>query len=407
MELIALAALTLFIFAYSLISFPAQRSIISPPMIFLLFGVLLGPHALGLFTPDFANLSTKLLLGAALILILFSDGCRVQIPGTSRFEFTTFRLLFVGMSISIVLGAVTALFLFESLGFWEGAVLAALLIPTDLALGQAALSDGKIPTNVRNNLYLESALNNGLIIPMLLILILCQNLNASAHQGGLWLLYVAREIGVGALTGVAIGLLGEWLLTMSQNRKAINASFQQLLALALALLTFSTAEIIGGNGFIAVYLVGFTLGNARGGSHGPFLQFSFYQSEYFTLFSYLLFGAIWLVPALQSATWQTFLYVGLSLSVFRMVSVFMSLYGGGMPLRSKFFISWMGPRGMTSLLIAFFALEKFSVPYREEIFSITSVVVFFSIILHGLTAKPLLTWFCKKPSLEKKAKANL
>ncbi|MFT4551715.1 MAG: NhaP-type Na+/H+ or K+/H+ antiporter [Chlamydiales bacterium] len=396
MESISLGAVALLILSFALVSFPIQRSYLTPPMFFVLFGMLVGPHGLGVIDPDISSSVTKFVVEVTLILVLFCDGTRIQIPGTSRLDLTSFRLLFAGMGIYILLGAVAAYFLFEGLGFWQGALLAAVLAPTDAGLGEASIADERVPLNVRNNINLESGLNDGLAVPVLIFLMVCESLYAGASEAQFWLGFAAREIGGGALAGVAVGLLGEWLLTSAQKNKTIMPSFQQLAGIALALLAYSSADLCGGNGLIAAYLAGFSLGNARQGHHSSLLQFSHHQKELFSLITFMFFGALWVLPALKGATWKTFLFAMLCLTVIRIVSVLLSMLGSSMPMKSKFYIAWVGPKGIASLLFGLIVLENFSVPHREEIFLITTVTVFLSIFLHGLSAKFLVKLYDQK-----------
>lgn len=396
MESFSLVTVALLILGFALVSLPIQRSYLTPPMIFVLFGMLVGPHGLGVIHPDISSAATKFVVELTLILVLFCDGARIQIPGTSRLDLTTFRLLFAGMGIYILLGAGAAFFLFKDIGFWQGALLAAVLAPTDAGLGQASIADERVPANVRNNISLESGLNDGMIVPALIFLMVCESLYAGASQAQFWLGFAAREIGVGALAGVAVGLLGEWLLTLAQKHKTIMPSFQQLSGVALALLAYSSADLSGGNGLIAAYLAGFSLGNARQGHHSPLLQFSHQQKELFSLITYMFFGALWVLPALKTATWETFLFGLLCLTVFRVVSVLLSMWGSALPMKAKFYIAWVGPKGIASLLFGLIVLENYSVPHREEIFLITTVTVFLSIFLHGLSAKLLVKLYEKK-----------
>ena len=117
------------------------------------------------------------------------------------------RLLLIGLPLTVVLGAVVAWGLFPELGLAGAALLAAILAPTDAALGQAVVSNERIPLRIRQALNVESGLNDGLALPLVLALAAAAALQGQDGELTSWLGFAALQITVGPATGVAVSEL--------------------------------------------------------------------------------------------------------------------------------------------------------------------------------------------------------
>ena len=104
--------------------------------------------------------------------------------------------------------------------------------------------------------------------------------------------------------------------------------------------------------------------------------------------TFFLFGALILPEAIEHISWQIVLYAGLSLTVVRMLPVFVAMLGLGLRLPTIAFLGWFGPRGLASLLFAMLILEDLQVAQAEFIQTVIATTVLFSVVLHGVTAAP-------------------
>ena len=169
MDVTAVLAITLALITFGLISRKIEGSILTGPILFSVFGLIAGPAALGLIPLQISNEALHLLAQVTLILVLFSDAASIDLAQLRRDHNLPVRMLLIGMPLTIALGAVAALLLFGSFGLWEAALLAAILVPTDAALGQAVVSNRLVPVRTRQALNVESGLNDGIALPFILL----------------------------------------------------------------------------------------------------------------------------------------------------------------------------------------------------------------------------------------------
>ena len=317
--------------------------------------------------------------------MLFTDASRIRFRELAREFRLPLRLLAIGMPASLVLGAGVAKLAFGDFSLATAFVLAAILVPTDAALGQSVVSSQSVPARIRQALNVESGLNDGLALPFVLVFAALANMavDSATH----WLGFAALQITLGPLAGAAVGYLGGRLVTAGVERGLMDHSFEQLSSLALAFLAYLTAELIGGNGFIATFVCGLTLGNTAD-RVGPVLEdFAETEGQLFSLLTFLCFGAHLAWPLLGEITPMMWLFAVLSLTVMRMVPVAISLLGGGLMPISYVFLGWFGPRGLASILFAFLVLEE-KVPGHDAILRIVIATVLLSVFAHGATAWP-------------------
>ena len=155
------------------------------------------------------------------------------------------------------------------------------------------------------------------------------------------------------------------------------------------MLAFGAAELVGGNGFIAAFVAGLTLGNTARGVCSCLYEFGEAEGQLLTLLVFLAFGAVMLPEALPHTTGAVVLYVLLSLTVVRMLPVALSLLGAGLRPASVAFLGWFGPRGLASILFALLVVEEGRLATGPLLEAVVMLTVLASTLLHGLTAYPL------------------
>ena len=382
-----LAIIALGIIAYGLVSSRLEGSVVTVPMAFVAFGWLAGGGGLGLadISPDhgFIHLFAEL----TLILVLFSDAARIDLKRLIADHNLPQRMLLIGLPTTVLLGVVAAVAVFPGMTLAEAALIAAILSPTDAALGQAVVSNPAVPVRIRQALNVESGLNDGIVLPLVLVFAIWAA--GTAGSGGDMAVFALKQVTLGPLAGIAIGYAGAWLIDRAAEAEWMSEPFEGITILALALLAFAGAEAVGGNGFIAAFAAGLTFGGRL--RHRCKFLFEFMETEgqFLVLLVFLIFGAAMLPEALHALSWQVLLYAVLSLTVVRMAPVALSLSGTGLSPSSKAFLGWFGPRGLASILFALLIVEQYDIAREQEILACIIVTVALSVLLHGLTAAPV------------------
>ncbi|MFV1971814.1 MAG: cation:proton antiporter, partial [Acidimicrobiia bacterium] len=165
----SLALFAGFFFAYALVSKRLATTSVTGPMLFMVFGLIVGSRVLDLVTLDLGSGFVQLLLEGTLVIVLFSDAAVIDVRAVRKEAFLPERLLGIGLPLTIASGVLAALVFFDQLGFWEAMVIAVILAPTDAALGQAVVANKSVPAMVRQGLSVESGLNDGIAVPFLTI----------------------------------------------------------------------------------------------------------------------------------------------------------------------------------------------------------------------------------------------
>lgn len=388
MDTLGFAAIAAAIIAFALFAKRLENTVITPPLVFAAFGLIIGDSVLGWADLKFENNFVHGLAEITLILVLFSDAARIDQSLLRQDHNLPVRMLLIGMPLIIVFGAVVALALPLGLSLWETFLLAAILAPTDAALGQSVVSSRFVPLRIRQTLNVESGLNDGIALPFVLIFaFLAGATQAGSEQG--WLLFGAKQVILGPLAGVIVGGAGAWLLDTASKKGWTTEAYEGPAILALAFLAYSGSELIGGNGFIAAFVSGLVFGNFVRGRCGFVFEFAEAEGNFLVLITFLIFGAAILPTAVGAMDWTVLLYAVLSLTAIRMIPIALSLIGSGVQASTVAFLGWFGPRGLASILFALFVLEEVPVPAGEHIAVITVATVAMSIVLHGLTAAPL------------------
>ena len=391
----AFAIVALGVVLFALVSRRLEASILTGPMVFAAFGLAIGGAGLGVADLEFDHGFIHGLAEVTLILVLFSDAARIDLAAVRRDHDLPVRMLLVGMPLIVVLGLVVGLVLPLGLGLWEAALLAAILAPTDAALGQSVVASPKVPARIRQALNIESGLNDGIALPLVLLFACLASLAHASEGERNWLLFGALQIGLAPLVGAAVGWLSAKLIDRAVKRNWMTESYEGPAVLGVALLAFALAELVGGNGFIATFVAGMAFGHQVRERCGFLFEFAEAEGHLLTLLTFLIFGAAILPEAIGHAGPMVLVYALLSLTLVRMVPIALSLIGAGLSLPSIGFLAWFGPRGLASILFALFVLEEAETPGAQTILLAVIVTVALSIIAHGLTAAPAASWYGK------------
>ncbi len=386
---VELAVLALFVFCYSLVAGRIDKMPMSGPIVFVIAGLLMGPLGLGWFADDVSSTDFRVFADLTLALILFIDAANADLSILKHQMRIPFRMLLFGLPGVIALGTVLASLLFPELSIFEAAILGTMLAATDAALGKAVITNENVPAKIREGLNFESGLNDGLCVPILLVFIALAT--GSGGEGGgamLTLRLVVQELGIGLAVGLGLASIGTRLIKLCWNRGWITEIWMQVTVVGLAIACFSVAQSLHGSGYIAAFVGGIVFGyNAKEATHK--LVFAAEGiGETLALVTWMLFGAMVIGQTYEFFTWQVVAYALLSLTVVRMLPVYLSLSGTLEDARSRFFLGWFGPRGLASLVFAIIVLNA-KLPGSKLIALVVICTVFFSLIAHGISANPL------------------
>ena len=388
MDLLSIAIITSGLLLYSLVSGRLQSTVITAPLVFTVFGLASGAGGFNIANISVDHSAIHLVAELTLILVLFTDAARIDFSRLRRDHNLPVRMLLIGLPLAIAGGTLVALGMFPSFLFWEAALLAALLAPTDAALGQAVISARVVPVRIRQAINVESGLNDGIALPAVLLFAALASAGQHDSGAGEWVRFVVLQLALGPLVGVVVGYVGARLIDTAVERDWAGASFQGIGILSLAIFTYVAAELIGGNGFIAAFIGGMVFGQTVRNSCTFLFEFMETEGQLLMLITFLVFGAALLPEAIEHATPMVFLYAILSLTLIRMVPIALSLLGTGLRMPSQLFLGWFGPRGLASILFVLLILEESNLPHRDELLTVTVITVALSILLHGVTAAP-------------------
>jgi NhaP-type Na+/H+ or K+/H+ antiporter len=346
------------IFFYSLFTNALSKTILTLPIIFMIAGYLSARPIEALAEPAVLDEGKRLLAEITLILVLFSDASHVRLK-TLRMNFKIpLRMLVIGLPLTLGLGTIVALLLSPENGLAMALLTAAVLTPTDAALGQTVVTSENVPEHLRETINVESGLNDGLVLPFVLFgAILASAGMEGANTDGL-AISVGLQIILGPLVGIAFGWGFSKAMDYAQARDLMAEAAGGVAFLAVAFSAYIGSEIIGGNGFIAAFMAGMVFGNTYQHTIHFIGEFIEGFGQLLTIFSFLVFGALLLPDGLEHMTWNTVALSLLFLTVVRMLPIWLSLLGTDLALREKLFLRWFGPRGLASILFTLINLTN-------------------------------------------------
>ncbi len=390
-----IALIALLILVYSIFAEKIEKYPISGPIIFLVVGLVAGPLGLNLLGGGVENAGYKFLAELALALVLFTDASKTDFKVLRTNIKLPARLLLIGLPLTIIFGIVTGMFFFPELTWIELGLLATVLAPTDAALGEPVINNKAVPARIRSTLNVESGLNDGIAVPIVLLLLaLYTAQNSEVTNTDAFLLFL-KEIGIGALVGLVIAYGASRLIKISLERHWLDESWRPTLMITMAISSFALAQSIHGSGFIAAYIGGLLFGKLCHIEKVQFQKAADGTGKILSLLVWVIFGAIVISENISYFTWEILIYSFLSLTVIRMVPVMLSLFKSGLSLHESLFTAWFGPRGLASIVFIIIVIDV-NIEHVAT-FALTGVcTIFLSVLAHGFTASPMANSFKPK-----------
>lgn len=377
--------------AFAMVARRVSTTIITAPMFFLAVGfIIASTHML---EAEHAEHLLHFVAEVSLVILLFIDASKIDLKILIKQRAWPLRMLLIGLPLSIGIGFLLAIPFFPHWPIWLVALIAAILSPTDAALGQAVVSNENVPLQERQSLVVESGLNDGLALPVILLFASLVSLSGSESTN--WYLFSAKQLILGPFMGALLGFIGAKAFLFVQARKYTEQATEGVAALALAGSAYLSATLIGGNGFIAAFVAGLTFGNFVKGHCRFIYEFTEGEGQMLIWGSFLVIGLGLLPEALEHLDYRTLFYILLSLFVVRPLAIYISLLGSTTLPLTRLFFGWFGPRGLATALFALLVTEGMEAEYAHSILVVAINAVWISALLHGVSAGLGANWYAK------------
>jgi cell volume regulation protein A len=348
---------------------------------FLALGMLLGSDGPGGIEFDDAELARTVGV-AGLAAILYEGGLSTSWRRLRRVAVPAVLLATVGVVATALLTGVAAYLLFD-LSWLESVLLGAVVASTDAAAVFAALRFTHIRRRLARTLEAETGGNDPVAIALTLGLIAwIEEANFAFFD---LLLLVVRQLGLGLAVGVCLGALASWLFARLPH--SIGA-FAPVASVATAALSFGVADVIGGSGFLAVYLVGLAVGSTPSRYRRQLVAFHEGLAFLAQVAMFLVLGLLVFPSDLPAVALPGLVLAALLVVVIRPAAVWISTALNDFSARERALLGWAGLRGAVPIVLATFALSS-EVGKAETIFNVVFFVVVVSALVQGTTLEPV------------------
>jgi NhaP-type Na+/H+ or K+/H+ antiporter len=379
---------------YTMLAKSLSNTVITAPMLFIVVGLILSQS--GMLEVHDSEQVLYLIAEIALIILLFLDASRIDLRQLKKENVWPIRMLLIGLPLSIILGTLAGYMFFPHWPLAMIALVAAVLAPTDAARGEAVVSNKAVPENERQTLTVESGLNDGLALPIILFLAsLLAMSNAPQGDNLDWLMFGASQVIMGIAVGIFMGWSSGRLFLFGESRELISHVFQGIGVLALTGTSYLMATILGGNGFIAAFVSGLAFGNIVKGQCRFIYEFAESEGQILVWAAFIIIGLGLLPDALEQLTLPVVAYILVSLFFVRPLAIYIALIGTKATPITRLFLGWFGPRGLATALFALIVSQKILGDYGNAVLVIAINAVWMSVLLHGFTASLGAKWYGK------------
>lgn len=330
------------------------------------------------------------------IISLMGTGLKIDRPFSFRNWSSPLKLIAITMPLCI---AATILlgYYFLGLGLASAALLGAVLAPTDPVLAadvQVGPPNDSAEPETKFTLTSEAGLNDGVAFPFTWLAVTL-GLMSSGKESNLWnwftfdtLYRIAAGIAVGYIAGKAIG----FLVFRREDKNKFLDTKDGLLGIAITLLVYGLTEIIHGYGFISVFVcaIAFRHYKKEHEYHSELHSFTDQVERLIVCILLILFGGILAMGILSPLTWQMVLFAIIFLLLVRPLAGLSALSTSALDTKEKLAISFFGIRGMGSVFYLSFGLSRYDFDFQDELWAIVSLTILISVLLHGLSATPVI-----------------
>lgn len=346
-------------------------------VLFLGLGMTLGSGGLGWIRFEDAEL-TQTIGVIALAAILFEGGLAAGWPEIRPVLVGTISLALVGTLITAAITGLVAMWLLD-LSPLEGLLLGAIVAPSDAAAIFSVLRGSTLRRRLARTLEGESALNDPVAI--LLVLGLIEWIQRPDYDFADALAFFGAQLALGAAVGLAAGRLAVYVF---ERLPPVNPGLYPGASLALAALSFGAADLLGGSGFLAIYLVGLALGGTRFSGRQTIDEFHAGLSGVSEIALFVALGLLVSPAGVASVALDGTLLAASLIFVARPLATLVATRVGGYSLREAVLIAWGGLRGAVPIVLAIFPVTA-GVPGSDALLEVVFFVVLASTLLQGAT----------------------
>jgi len=363
----------------ALLSGFVERSNFPQVAVFLLLGAVLGPTGVNVLNVGLDSPVLRVVATLSLALVLFTDALSLNLPQVRKNAKLAGVILGPGTILAVGAIGIGAHWIL-GLPATHAAILAAALASTDPVLLRGLLRRPDLPGRARLSLQLESGLNDVVLLPIVLVaMALAAPGEGSPNIARLLLQMLVLGPGAGAL----VAAVGVGALELVRRRAAPRRDYESIFSLGICFAAFAAAESLHGSGYLAAFAAGLTISALDVELCDCFTEYGETTAEMLLMFTFVLMGGslIWSGLGLLDVALGGFIALALAA---RPLSLLATLRPLGLDRESRRIIAWFGPRGLSTLLLVLVPVFA-KVPGTERLFAIASVVVLFSVAIHGLS----------------------
>ncbi|MFG2309864.1 cation:proton antiporter [Streptomyces sp. NPDC048566] len=365
----------------------AARTVLSTSFLFLVGGALVSDGFLGLIHITPGSEIVSVTADLALFAVLFTDGMHVSLPTLRANWRNPVRALGLGMPLAFAFMALVTHYL-VGLDWTTSFLVGAVLAPTDPVFASAIVGRREVPAKLRQLLNVESGVNDGLALPVVLILIAAAGPTAGTIEAS------PGRIGLELLLGLVFGIVLPLLVNGLVRLPLLGAEpkLQPLLPLATGIILYATCHLTHANPYLAAFSAGAVLAHVSPEAGSSFEPLGEALAELAKFAALLVFGAL-LTPGLfGDLSWGGYVAVILAIVLIRPASLLISLVGTTIPRKERLVAAWFGPKGFASVVYGLLVLQS-GIPHAEQAFTLIAVCIAFSIIAHSSTDVPIARAF--------------
>ncbi len=276
------------------------------------------------------------------------------------------------------------------LSWAEAFLIGAVLSPTDPVFAAAIVGREEIPVRLRHLLNVESGLNDGLALPIVVAMLAV----VDAEPFDFW------PLAVNVLAGVGIGIVVPWCAIRAEQSRFFQAhsTYQPLMAFAIGMLVFTISSLVHANAFLAAFAAGITVSTVGPEVRREFHPFGDLLAELLKLAALLIFGGLISPAFLAEIPWTGYLFAVLVLLAVRPAALGLALLWDELEWREKVAAAWFGPKGFASVVFGLLILNeakhgKIAWGRADHLFHLIALCIAASIIAHSSTDVLVARWF--------------
>jgi sodium/hydrogen antiporter len=383
--MLALVVIMAILLVWALVAGRLARWSVTAPLAMVIAGVALTAGSHPVFRIELDTSSAEHVVEVVLAILLFVDA--TETPGGifGREPALTTRLLGVALPLSLCAATGVGFLVLPGTGVWMLAVLATVVVPTDLGPAAALIRDRRVPARWRELLNVESGLNDGLVAPVFLFCLAAAKAEDARTVTADALVDAVPAVLVAIVVGFAVGYPSARLLAWAWTRGWTQPSALRLGVAALPLMAFGLAVELHGNGFVAAFVAGAFFASATRELPHDAVHLAEDVGLLLSLAVWFVFGALINDVLGNGVSWRVVVYAVLALSVVRVAPVMLSLIGTGISRRDALFLGWLGPRGLASIVFGLLAFIALTGRDADLVGDVMVVTVMLSVVVHGLS----------------------